>query len=303
MTVVDPKRRDGRIGSFLGLGRDGQWVTANGGRGGGSVVVLKWLCPLVWVVAVSVWPNPVLTPQDRGARAQELIARGRASIGPVDTVKALSMTGSRRMALGPEDPWLPYEVHIVLPDKCLRLMSSMMMPGPRVVRTALGLNGSSVIDRRLDLASGTVAPKSMTNLVRERAVFTRLMLQWLLRVPPFMQLSLSYAGETDGPDGRRALQIDITGPGWPATRLLLDKDSCRPVQITYHVDRMIAPGVPAGPAEDEYCVELSDVRLVGQMRLPFRAAARLNGRLVEEVRVKEYVLNRPKMTTEMFRFR
>jgi len=83
----------------------------------------------------------------------------------------------------------------------------------------------------------------------------------------------------------------------------LDKDSCRPVQITYHVDRMIAPGVPAGPAEDEYCVELSDVRLVGQMRLPFRAAARLNGRLVEEVRVKEYVLNRPKMTTEMFRFR
>jgi hypothetical protein len=80
---------------------------------------------------------------------------------------------------------------------------------------------------------GPTDPKAIATQSRAlRKEFARQLLSWLLVTPDSLPLEYNYAGEAEVKDGK-ADAIDVKGPDDFAVRLFLDKQTHRPLLLSY----------------------------------------------------------------------
>src|SRR5439155_3693242 len=159
------------------------------------------------------------TPQ---ARAAELMAKGRAAIGPIDSLKSLSAVGTRKSMMGtsagaPE----PYELHFALPDRFVQLVKTVSTSSD-ITTYVWGFNGSTALNGVRSAAPMLYVGRE-TNPTLEQRLFARLLLGWFLVSPGYLNIDYTYAGEAQAPDGRKAFVIDARGDKEFAVRLFLDE--------------------------------------------------------------------------------
>jgi hypothetical protein len=250
-------------------------------------------------------------PDTSDARAMERIACGRASIGPVASLVSLSVTGTRQSMIETAPGTdRPAELHFILPDKFLRLVS-VLLPTHEIRRLASGVNGTTLLNGpRGSLSGGQGGVQG--DPAAERRAFWRLLLGWLLIEPSSVRFTYTYAGDAEAPNGQRAVLVDVAGPDDFAVRLFLDGASCRPLMLTYATEHAMglskAPGASRGETirrlsrSDSLVVTttfFSDVRPVGAFRLPHVTIESQGGRTVQQFRAERFVVN-PQLKPVLF---
>ena len=149
-----------------------------------------------------------------------VLVKGRKSLGDVASLKALSLTGTRRVSVqtqdGPGTMSRESEMHFLLPDKFLR-SETVEMPG--------GMQGPAIVealDRATPWREVQNAPSYMNIVIRTpgvgpgasgpaeaeartkmlRTIYLRNMLMYTLSEPAVTDVQFEYAGEAESEDGR-----------------------------------------------------------------------------------------------------
>ena len=279
-----------------------------------------------------------LLPCSAAPTAQEILDKGRKALGDVASVKSLSLTGTRRVAVetpeGPGTMSRESEMHFLLPDKFMRSETVEMpggMPGPAVVEA---LDGSTswrevqnapshmnVVIRTPGVgpgASGPAEAEARTKMLR--TIYLRNMLLYTLAAPPGIDVQFEYGGEAESEDGR-AWVINARGPDNFAVRLFIDQKTNLPVMASWRglqaapvMRRMTMQGPPPDPGkqpklpelaetkpkEVEYEARLSEHKRLSGVNFPHVTTITADGKLAEEYELKSVKLN-PSLKPEKFR--
>jgi hypothetical protein len=260
------------------------------------------------------------------ARAAALLTQARAALGSdqaLAQVRGLSASGTvQRMAGGARIEG-ELTLQIALPDRMLR-SDSISPAGDMTLVTEQGINGDTLLrsTRTINAPAGAMVrtppppargSQAEAQAVRNaRAELTRLVLALLLTPPASTPLAFTYAGEAEAPDGRADV-IDATSRsgGSFAARLFLDKQTHRPLMLTY---RGVAPRLvmqtqridrpPAGvrPQHDglaplppgevvDIQLFLDDYRPVDAVLLPHRLTRAVAGETSEEWTITSFRIN------------
>jgi hypothetical protein len=224
------------------------------------------------------------------------------------------------------------EISVALPDKYLRSQTDQIFGNS--VTIEMGFNGEEVLRHtnsmdgghgggaviRLGGPGGPGAPGASPDpaamkaamLRAQKADFARMLLGWLATAPDYLEATFAYAGEAESPDGRADV-IDIKGKDNFAAKLFIDRQSHRPLMLTYmgaqpmvRVVRSERPPQgtshqrPEGAARRaeeaarqveregpppmvEMQVYFDDYRKVGGVWLPHRISRSVNGETNEEI--------------------
>ena len=182
-------------------------------------------------------------------RALALLDRARAALGgeaKLKSVQSLSATAKFRRILAKDQPELSGELQldILLPDKYMTTEESTLPMGGAQLTRINGLNGDQPFrDARTSGGGGGMmivrvapdnpGPQAEAGVLRAaRAEFARYLIAWLLTAPAGQALEFSYVGEAQADEGRAEV-IDVKGTEGFALRLFLDKESHRPLMLTY----------------------------------------------------------------------
>ena len=303
--------------------------------------LMEFILVLVFAAAGSTYPisfDDSKATADR-ARAQELLAQARNALGgdaKVKAVQSLAVTGSFRRVLGPQMPESSgeFEIELLLPDKFKRTENMSLMGGAAQVTRIDGFNGDQhfydssssggmVMIRR----PGGDAPAMQASQLRAlKADAARHLIAWLLHAPDVYQIDFTYAGEAEAAEGKADV-LDAKGANGFAAKIFLDKQSHRPLMISYRaiMPRMVMRAGGEGisredaekrakeiekeahaemeknrPEESEIQMFLSDYKAVDGIQLPHRIARSVNGEVNEEWEVKKFKLN-PPLKAERFK--
>ena len=303
--------------------------------------IMEWLLVMVFAAAGSTHPlilDDNKTNADK-ARAQELLAQARNAIGgdaKVRAVQSLAVAGTFRRVLGPQMPESSgdFEMEVLLPEKYKRTENMSLMGGAAQVTRIDGFNGEQAF---YDTSSsggmvmirrpGDNDPNRQTAQLRSmKADVARNLITWLLFVPDSYQIEFAYAGEAESPEGKADV-LDVKGANGFAAKLFLDKQSHKPLMLSYRavLPRMVMrAGGEAGSREDaenrlkeiekeahaeaakmaaqesEIQLFLSDYRSVDGIQLPHRISRSVNGEVNEEWEVKKFKIN-PPLKAEKFK--
>ena len=269
-------------------------------------------------------------------RAQNLLAQARAALGgesKLKTVQSLSTTAKFRRILAKGEPEISGELQLdfLLPDKYIATEVSNLPMGDAQITRVSGFNGDQPFRDVRTSGGGNVyvrvgnGPANQQNPAAQlrgiRAEFARYLIGWLLAPPATQAVDFSYGGEAQAEEGRADV-IDIKGADDFSMRLFLDKESHRPLMLTYQgpqpgmVMRMqtAAPGShgeaenSAKEAQEKARKELesqpppkmvevqlffSDYRNVGGIFLPHHITRAVNGEVSEEWDVTKFKVNPP----------
>jgi hypothetical protein len=259
--------------------------------------------------------------------AAQVLDRAWQALGgsKLAAVTSLSAAGSYRRTMGDRDMSGELSVDLQLPDKFLRTETTTLM-GDAVVTREAGVNGTQLLQSARTSGGGpgmfvrfatADGPGEEAHMLRaQRAEFIRQTLVWLLTAPDGAPLDLTYGGEAQAEDGKADV-IDVKGSDDFAAQLFIDKDSHRPLMLSYRgpVPRLVMRTMraqdrpPAGatpeqranephmppPSEDIADVQLffSDYKNVDGVQLPHHVARSVNGSPTEEWTITKFKVNAP----------
>ena len=277
-------------------------------------------------------------------RAQTLLAQARTALGgdaKLKSIQTLSATAKFRRILAKDQPEISGELQLdfSLPDKYIATEVSNLPMGDAQITRINGFNGDQPFkDVHTSGGGGTVfvkmgngpndqqSPASQLRAVR--AEFARYIIGWLLTAPQTQAVEFSYGGEAQAEEGRADV-LDVTGADGFAMKLLLDKETHRPLMVIYQglAPRMIMNmrTMPAGshgdvekltkeaqeksgkelegqpePKTVEIQMYLSDYRSEGGVQLPHHITRSVNGEVSEEWDVTKFKIN-PPLKAEIFK--
>ena len=265
--------------------------------------------------------------------AGESLEKGRNALGDVQSLKALSLTGARRVSTqtpeGPGTMSRESEMHFLLPDKFLRSETVEMpggMQGPAIVEALDGATSwrevqnapahANIVIRTPGVGPGASGPQEAEARTKMlRTIYLRNMLMYTLSAPAGVDVQFEYAGEAESDDGR-AWVINAKGPENFAMRLFIDQKTNMPVMASWRgmqarpmirTIRMQGPPpekVPEidepKPKEVEFEARLSEHKKVGGLLLPHVMTVTSEGKLTEEYEIKSARAN-PNLKPEKFR--
>ena len=271
---------------------------------------------------------------DEKARAEELLAQARAALGgdaKLKAVQSLSVAGQMRQVVGgdgDEQEQVQGEIQFdfLLPDKYLRTETTSIGDGLTEITRIAGINGEQAfLDAHTSGGGGGMVivrpgpsdPKSLATQSRAlRKEFARQLLSWLLVTPATLPLEYSYAGEAEVKDGK-ADAIDVKGPDDFAARLFLDKQTHRPLLLSYRGSppRMMRRQISDNPDQAEKQrkeieaqaskqadqpppladieVYFAEYRAEDGILLPHRITRSVNGQFNEEWELRKFKINPP----------
>jgi hypothetical protein len=268
-------------------------------------------------------------------RAQTLLTQARAALGgdaKLKSIQTLSTTAKFRRVIAKDQPEMSGELQLdfLLPDKYMSTEVSALPMGDAQITRINGFNGDQAFRDARTSGGGNIVirmgngPDSQNEAAQLRAVraeFARYVIGWLLAPPPTQTVDFSYGGEAQAEEGRADV-IDVKGADDFAMRLFLDKETHRPLMLTY---RGRQPGMimnmrttSAGSHEEaekiardaqekarkelegqpppqpvEIQLYLSDYRNVGGVLLPHHLTRAINGEVNEEWDVTKFKINPP----------
>ena len=271
---------------------------------------------------------------DEKARAEELLAQAREALGgeaKLKAVQSLTVSGQLRQVVGGDDgqDQVQGEIQLdfLLPDKFMRTDTTGMGDGLVEVTRIAGINGDQAFmdahssnsgGGMVIIRPGPTDPNSLAAQSRAlRKEFARQLLTWLLVVPATLPIEYSYAGEAEVKDAK-ADAIDVKGPDDFAARLFLDKQTHRPLLLSYRAPQprmMMRRQVSDHPDEQDKQrkeieaqaarqagqpppladieVYLSEYRAEDGILLPHRITRAVNGQFSEEWEMKKFKINPP----------
>lgn len=284
--------------------------------------------PLLWTLTV--------LPCFAAPTADEILDKGRKALGDVRALKALSLTGMRRVSIetpeGPGTMSRESEMHFLLPDRFLRSETVEMpngMQGPAVVE---GLEGTTswrevrnapahanIVIRTPNMGpAGQGEDEARTRALRN--IYLRHVLLYTLAAPPGMEVKFEYAGEAESEDGR-AWVIDAKGPENFALKLFIEQKTNLPIMASWRglqaaqmVRRVMRDGPPPAdranrplpelnepkPKEVAFEARLSEHKKSAGILLPHVMTVTADGKLAEEYEIKSAKVN-PNLKPEKFR--
>jgi hypothetical protein len=299
---------------------------------------------LAVIVAAIVSQGSVHARQDN--RAVALLDQARAALGgeaKLRAVQSLSATAKFRRILAKDQPEISGELQLdfLLPDKYMTTEESSLPMGGAHLTRINGLNGEQTFrDARTSgggggmmfLRAGPDNPSAQAQagmLRAARAEFARYVIAWLLTSPPGQTLEFNYVGEAQADEGRAEV-IDVKSADDFALQLFLDKESHRPLMLTYRGTQptvmMRTMGEPPASREEaekhpkeiqekarkemesnppepktaEIQMYLSDYRSVDGVLLPHQMSRSVNGEVTEEWEMTEFKIN-PPLKAEKFK--
>ncbi|HWC77036.1 MAG TPA: hypothetical protein VG778_06210 [Blastocatellia bacterium] len=275
-------------------------------------------------------------------RAQELIAKARAALGgdaKLAAVQSLSTTAKLRKVLAKDQPQVSGEIQVdmLLPDKYMTSETTVMPVGGVEITRINGLNGDQTFaDSKTTGGGGMVIirttdanPQMQAARLRTlRAEFARLTIALLLAAPQSQAVELSYFGEAQADEGKADV-IDYKFADGFSVRLFLDKDSHKPLMLTYRAaqpqmmmrtqtsvaanreeaDKLVKEAQDKAKKEAEVRPEpkmvemnlyLSDYRKVDGILLPHSISRSVEGEVAEEWEVTGFKIN-PPLKAEKFK--
>ena len=291
-------------------------------------------CIAIFLSLIFSWPIAAGLPVsgDDKSRAEELLAQARAALGGdarLKAVQSLSASGQTRQVVGDgnEDEQIQGEIQLdfLLPDKYMRTETTSVGGGMAEVTRIIGINGDQIFRDAHSSGGGMIMirqppndPKlqaAQTRALREE--FARHLFSWLLMSPAATPLEFSYAGEAEAKDGK-ADAIDVKGPEGFGARLFLDKQTHRPLLLSYRAPQprqMIMRRMAGGHDDPEKLrkeaeaqaarqadqppplvdMELyfDDYRAEDGILLPHHITRSVNGQLSEEWELKKFKINPP----------
>lgn len=184
-------------------------------------------------------------------KAAEIVARMREALGgaaKLEAVKALSAEADLRRVIPGEGGAEPRDmageltVDVLRPERYLKVETLSPFPGGPVFSVGTGLDGAEAWRAPLNAPStgGHVVmrvaapegPAGATSLrKRTRAEMTRLLLVTLGGAGDG-SLTYTYGGEAEAPEGR-AHVVDVAGPEGFKARLFVDRETHRPLFVSY----------------------------------------------------------------------
>lgn len=288
------------------------------------------LATLFLTVAASAGSNTAATNQARDKstdaqqqKAVELIRQAQEALGgesKIAAISSLKLSGSFQRPNGEASMSGQIEMLFSLPDKFKRIETSEMAGGivelTRIeavdgenewndLQTSGG-EGGNVIIRKAPAGEG-----AGTQAHRFTHDFARQMLGLLLRPVAAAPVQFTYAGKGEFGEATADV-VDATGAAGFAVRLFLDSGTHRPLLMTYKgvepamtirtmqmsgskKDAEKAAGNAAAqmqpPQEKQFEVKFSDYRQVGGIWLPFQITRAVEGKVSEELTIKDYRIN------------
>jgi hypothetical protein len=278
---------------------------------------------LLLTITTEIFHN--VEAQDAAGKAEQLLGQARAAIGgeKLRSLASLSATGSYRRILREREMSGEIQFDLMLPDKMMRTETMNPIPGAEITRIeaingdrvwsnqqSSGTGGGMIVMRR----PGGDSPHGQamqTNAIR--ADLTRIAIGWLLSSPPSFPVEFSYAGEAEAPDGK-ADALDVKGPHGFSARLFLEKETHRPLMLTYkgkkprimmrtftgprsndeiEKEAKAAEAEAASQPDVEYQVLFSEHREVDGISLPHRLTRAIDGEVNEEWEISKFKINPP----------
>jgi hypothetical protein len=267
------------------------------------------------------------------SRAAALLAQARAAIGGdkvLTGVRGLSWAGTIQRAFGDRQVAGDLAIDLALPDKMLRSESLSPMGDASLVVTEQGLNGDTLLRsvRTLNTPPGAIirtppppSPGSDAEaqaLRNSRAELARLVVAMLLASPATLPVEFTDAGEAQGPDGQADV-LDVKGSGGFAAKLFLDKQTHRPLMLSYRgasprvivqTQRVQGPppaqpnahpdaALPQAPEVVDITMFFDDYRSVDGVQLPHHVVRAVDGQTNEEWTFKTIKVN-PSFKSDAF---
>lgn len=167
-------------------------------------------------------------------------------------------------------------------------------------------------------APAELALMERTRLLESKQVFARLALALFAASPAAYPVQFSSSGRVTLPDGRAADAVDAAGPEGVVIRLFVDAASHLPAVLSWRERAVIAVSPPSGslprgarspsfppgtlvldrPLADptsiplvEHVLTVSDYRLADGLNWPHRFTERVNGEVLEDMRLGRFKLN------------
>jgi hypothetical protein len=268
-------------------------------------------------------------------RTQTLLAQARAALGgeaKLKSIQTLSTTAKFRRVVAKDQPEMSGELQLdfLLPDKYMATEVSNLPMGDAQITRINGFNGDQAFrDVRtsgggnivIRMGNGPDNQNEAAQLRTVRAEFARYVIGWLLAAPSTQTVDFSYGGEAQADEGRADV-IDVKSADDFAMRLFLDKETHRPLMLTYQgrqpgmiMNMRTASAGSHGEAEQlakeaqekarkelegqpapkmvEIQMYLSDYRNVGGILLPHHITRAVNGEVNEEWDVTRFKINTP----------
>ena len=302
-------------------------------------VISATLAAAILLAAVTVSAADERSARSQESRAQELIEQARAALGgdKLKSIQSLSLLGKYRRIIQPDMPEMAGEMEIdfLLPDKYLKTEMMNLPVGDGYITRIDGVNGDQVFrDSKTSGGGGMVIirrpgsddPQGQAAEARAlRAEFVRNLLSFILAAPPSFPVEFSYAGEAEAEDGRADV-IDVKGADGFAARLFLDKQSHRPLMLSYRTRQprvgMMTRRIEGANREEaekaareaeknshaqaqeakevEVQVYFSEYQPVDGVSLPHQIARSIDGKVSEEWEIKKFKIN-PPLKAEKFK--
>jgi hypothetical protein len=292
-----------------------------------------FLILLLLLAVIITEPLLNIQAQDGTGKATQLLGQARASIGgeKLNALRSLSATGSYRRIMGEREMSGEIQIDLILPDKMMRTETMSLIPGAEITRIdaisgerawfdqqSSGMGGGMIIMRR----PGGNSPQGQAMQANAiRAELTRIAIGWLLSSSSSFPVEFSYAGEAEAPDGK-ADALDVKGPNGFSARLFLDRETHRPLMLTYKGKRIMMrtfTGPPRSKEEKEeidkeskageaaaanqpdveYQIRFSEHREVDGISLPHRLTRAIDGEVNEEWEISKFQIN-PSLKAEKF---
>jgi hypothetical protein len=256
-------------------------------------------------------------------KSAEVLSDARKAIGGetrINAVKTIVATGKSQRQMGQMQVSGELEVAVALPDRYVRTQVDNIM-GNSITREE-GFNGSTLLERSVTPPGANIMirfagpegdPDSEASkqrrVQRHKNELARLLVAWLLTAPSYTEAQFSYAGEAESPDGR-AHMFDVKGADGLAMRVFIDKETRRPLMLTFQGrppmmrtqraragEPAPAQGHGAGevtlPPMTEITWFIDDFRKVGDLWLPHRMTQAADGKTIEEWEFSKIVVNEP----------
>jgi hypothetical protein len=275
--------------------------------------------------------------QDKTERAEELIEQARVALGgdKIKSIQSLSLSGKYRRILQPDMPEMSGEMEIdfLLPDKYMKTETMSMPVGDGYITRIDGINGDQTFRDSKTTGGGMVVirrpaaddPQGQANEARAlRAEFARNLFSFILAAPPTFPVEYSYVGEAEAEDGRAEV-IDVKGADGFAVRLFLDKQTHRPLMLSYRARQprigMVTRRIEGGredaekaareaekhsqteqpeAKEVEMQVFFSEYHSVDGVTLPHQITRSADGKVNEEWELKKFKIN-PQLKPDRFK--
>ncbi len=269
------------------------------------------------VVAVCLLVTGKASGSDERADAVLKAAR-RAIGGPVESgaVRALTVSGRGKRAIGPMQIAGSFELYVLLPERAMRI-DRLSVGGLRSEITS-GFDGSLLIQRArgadgITLDPEALLPADIRQAARATAVrgarqdLALLLLGLVADSFPFFPLEFSYAGTADAPDGSADV---ILAQGRDLTaRLFIDARTRRPLLVSWNAPdvlgaaRQLTEGTRGAPpaAADvearargplvEHRLYFEAPRQSGAVTTPTLIRRAVGGRTTEEMTIDGLALN------------